>query len=357
MATILEARNYTNSAGKPADSLRRWPEKHGPRKFSAGRLHFPNALRLLPTVRMRLLRRCRARRRGRTLLRLWMGLLLWHRTRLLLLWMRLLLWHRPGLGLRHWTRLKLLLRHRMRLRLRCWVRLLLRHRPWLSRLLWQRTLLKLRRRMWLLRSRMLLLLRSRMGLSGPGRIHRLCVHRCRQRPGRSNRHRPAVVVRKVLRRILPRRFNMLLLHRRRSYVLFSGVLLFHRRRLVLNSARSTRIRNMVVVDDRRVVNDRLVDVRVVNNRRIYVHHGRIVGKLVTAPLTTGESDPHIPKAVVHTTVVSNVRSPIAIKEAILTALKAPVRWRPKEARLRCRHPRARNPVITIFAVSPVAGRP
>ena len=126
---------------------------------------------------------------------------------------------------------------------------------------------------------------------------------------------------------------------------------------MIDAARSTGVSYMIVVDDRCIVHDRLVDVGVVNNSRIHVDHGCVVCKAVAAPFTAGKADAHVAKAVVHAAVVANMRSPVAFEEPVMTAFKAPVGRRPKESRLRSRNPRAGNPVIAIIAVSPIPRRP
>jgi len=130
-----------------------------------------------------------------------------------------------------------------------------------------------------------------------------------------------------------------------------------RGRLMIDAARSAGVRHMVVVDDRRIVHDGLVDIGVVNNSRIHIHHGGVVGEAATAPFSTGKADAHEAEAIVHPAVVANVLAPVAVKEAVMTAFKAPVWRRPKVSGLGSRHPSARNPVIAIVAVGPIAGSP
>jgi hypothetical protein len=114
---------------------------------------------------------------------------------------------------------------------------------------------------------------------------------------------------------------------------------------------------MPVVDDRVVVNDRLVDIRVVNDRPVHMHDRGIVSKTAATPLTAGEADSHVAKPIVHAAVVADMRAPVAIMEKIVPTFKAPVRRGPQSAGIRRRHPGARNPIVAIIAVGPVARRP
>jgi hypothetical protein len=113
---------------------------------------------------------------------------------------------------------------------------------------------------------------------------------------------------------------------------------------------------VIVVDDRRIVNDRLVDIRVVEPAA-HMHDRRVIEEVAAAPFSTGKAHTHIAESVVHAAVVANVCAPIAAMEEIMTAFPAPIRRRPKKARLRSGNPRARHPIVAFIAVSPITRRP
>ena len=159
-----------------------------------------------------------------------------------------------------------------------------------------------------------------------------------------------------LLRIMRSRLEMLTLHCARRRMPLSGEPALISRGLVPNAARSARISHMPVIDDRRVVNDRLIPVDVVETAA-YMHDRRVVEEVAAAPFAAGKTDAHVPEAIVDAAVVSNMQSPIAVMEDVMAAVKAPVRGRPEKARLRSRHPRARDPVVAGIAVSPVTRRP
>jgi hypothetical protein len=126
---------------------------------------------------------------------------------------------------------------------------------------------------------------------------------------------------------------------------------------MLNTASATCISNVVVVHDRRIVNDRFVHIGVVNHGSVHIDYGCVIREVSTAPFTAGKTDAHVTEAVVHAAVVADMETPVAVMEEIMPAFPAPVRRRPKVARLRSRHPGARHPVIAELAISPISRRP
>jgi len=114
---------------------------------------------------------------------------------------------------------------------------------------------------------------------------------------------------------------------------------------------------MIVVHDSRVMNDRLIDIGVVNYGSVHVHDRGVVSKVTAAPFTADKADSHEPEAVVHAAVVANMQTPVAIMEKVVPTFPAPIRRRPKIARLRSRYPCAGDPIVAILTVGPVARRP
>ena len=161
----------------------------------------------------------------------------------------------------------------------------------------------------------------------------------------------------LLLRIVCRRINVLLLHSSGRNVMF-----VHRHallwpRLVANAVGSAVVRDVVVVDDRGIMHDRLIYVSVMNDGVIHMHDGRVVEEVATTPLAAGKAKAHVAEAIVHATVVADVRTPVTGMEEVNAAFKAPVWGRPKIARLGSWHPCARHPVVAVGTVSPVTRRP
>jgi hypothetical protein len=127
--------------------------------------------------------------------------------------------------------------------------------------------------------------------------------------------------------------------------------------LVLNASRASAVSHMGVVDDGCVLNDRGVDVGVVDDRGVDVHHRGVISKVVAVPFSAGKAHAHIAKTVIHTTVVAHVRSPIAVMEPVTAAEPSPVAWRPQRAIVWGRNPGTGNPVIAIVTPTPVTGCP
>jgi len=132
---------------------------------------------------------------------------------------------------------------------------------------------------------------------------------------------------------------------------------FFRRRLMPDSVWSARKSDTAIVDDGRIVHDRFIHIRVVNDRPVHAHDRGVISKVAATPFTAGEADAHVSETIVHAAIVANVRSPIACMEEVVSAFKSPVRRRPQETWFRSWHPGARNPVITIVAIGPVARSP
>jgi hypothetical protein len=132
---------------------------------------------------------------------------------------------------------------------------------------------------------------------------------------------------------------------------------FHRRRIVADSVWPSVECNMSVVHDGIVSNDRLIHVRVVDDGPIHAHHRGVVCKSAATPFAAYKANPHVAESVVDSAVISDAIAPVAIVEYIPAVTPAPP-WRsPKRARIWCRHPLARNPVVAIIAVGPVTGYP
>jgi hypothetical protein len=89
-------------------------------------------------------------------------------------------------------------------------------------------------------------------------------------------------------------------------------------------ARSSVIGNVVCVDDRVLLHNRPVHVGGVDNILIHVHHRGVIGKRTASPLSAGEADAPVPKAVVNAAVVAHVRSPVAAMEPVVASVPVPI---------------------------------
>src|SRR6266852_6089297 len=113
----------------------------------------------------------------------------------------------------------------------------------------------------------------------------------------------------------------------------------------------------MVVDDRRVVDDRAIDVDVAHNGRVHVHDSGVVYEMIAAPMASHKPDASVPKAVVNAAVESYVRPPVARMPSVKSAFKAPIARRPEHTGSRRRHPNSRDPIVTLGPIRPISGRP
>src|SRR5215475_90254 len=113
----------------------------------------------------------------------------------------------------------------------------------------------------------------------------------------------------------------------------------------------------VVADtiDRDVVDDRLVvDVNIGDG---YIVHGTVVIEVTVPPVSAVIAGSEVAKAVVHTAIETNVRSPVACVPNVHPVTPPPISRRPEQANRRRHDPGARHPVIAIGTIRPVAWRP
>src|SRR6202035_5244845 len=90
---------------------------------------------------------------------------------------------------------------------------------------------------------------------------------------------------------------------------------------------------------------------------VHVHHGGVVGEVAALPTSALKALAAIAKAVVHAAVEADVRSPVAGVEEEGATAPAPVAGSPEQDDAGRLHPDARNPVVAVGAVRPVAGSP
>ena len=74
----------------------------------------------------------------------------------------------------------------------------------------------------------------------------------------------------------------------------------------------------------RVIHYSSIDIRIVNDRRIYVGHSSVVVEGIPAPLSADKTDTPIAEAIVDTAVEAHVRTPVTGVPRIQAAGKAPI---------------------------------
>jgi hypothetical protein len=188
------------------------------------------------------------------------------------------------------------------------------------------------------------------------------VLQCRYARGGASHSRMrgnAMICRSKIRLVLLRNLLVLMLRCCRWNMFLAGESLLLRSWPGGNSVRATIKAGVVVIDDRRVVDNRCIHISVPDHRPVHVYCRCVVSEDPTAPLAAGKAASTITEAIVNAAVKAYLRSPIAFMEDIDTAVSpAPISRRPKIARLRSLHPCARHPIVVTNAIPcPVTGRP
>ena len=182
---------------------------------------------------------------------------------------------------------------------------------------------------------------------------------CRFRRSRHHRRaRPAAIHLRKRISVSPRGFNPLLLNlcRRSMADVYSSLL--HRRWRVTNPVRSAIESHAPLVRDRVRANDRLINVGLVNHRRIHARHRRVVGESPAAPLAANIAHTHVAVSIIDAPVVPDIIAPISLMEKVAAVLPCPPRRSPHRPHIRCWHPFSRNPVVPgILFPRPVSRNP
>lgn len=126
---------------------------------------------------------------------------------------------------------------------------------------------------------------------------------------------------------------------------------------VSHAARPSVERHPVRIRDRVLPHNRVVDVGVVNDGRIYPCHRSVIRKHSALPHAAHKTNAHIAETVVHSAVIANRRAPVSGVKNVLSARPAPIGRGPQRAHKRRWLPRAGNPVVAIVSVRPVARGP
>lgn len=100
------------------------------------------------------------------------------------------------------------------------------------------------------------------------------------------------------------------------------------------------------------VDDGPVDIDVLDDVGIDARHGRVIAEHIALPVTA-----IISVTVVDTTIVADLRPPVALIVAILVLRVAPLSGCPEISRLRRLSPTSGDPEIAVLAPSPITGRP
>jgi hypothetical protein len=113
----------------------------------------------------------------------------------------------------------------------------------------------------------------------------------------------------------------------------------------------------VVTDPRIVVDDDRLVVDVGDVGDVNVGHATVVKEPVTLPISTVETRPRIPEAIINAAVKTNMWSPITAIPKVEAVIPAPVARGPKHSD-GSKHPGARHPIVAIVVIpSPVTGGP
>ena len=116
------------------------------------------------------------------------------------------------------------------------------------------------------------------------------------------------------------------------------------------------------IEARTVINRRMVDhgpvfVDIVDHRPVHIHHRGVIRKVATLPASAAKTNAAVAKPIVHATVETNVGTPIPCMKEVSATTPSPVTRRPQQTNLRWSNPHARNPVITVTAISPITRIP
>ena len=111
------------------------------------------------------------------------------------------------------------------------------------------------------------------------------------------------------------------------------------------------------VVDRRAVNHRIVDVRIVDHGPVHIDDCGVIRKAVADPAPSAKTDATITESIVHAAIEANVRPPVPSMKDICATAPAPVARRPQQTNLWRPNPHTRNPVVARITVRPVAGVP
>ena len=123
----------------------------------------------------------------------------------------------------------------------------------------------------------------------------------------------------------------------------------------IDSMRTTIITDPV---DRSIVhNDRIVDIYVMNNCTIYIHHGRVIPERISLPSASTESGPIITITIIYAAIKTDMRSPVTGMETIITTGISPISGCPQESGLWWKNPYTRYPEISVIGISPISRYP
>lgn len=137
-------------------------------------------------------------------------------------------------------------------------------------------------------------------------------------------------------------------------VLLACCRLFRRCRLCGCSAGSAVVAHVV---DGRIVVDHCFVVNVGDRGVVHIRHGTVVVKRAVVPIPAFKSAAAIAKAVIHSAVKSNMRSPISAVPNIYAAAPTPISRRPQKSRRWCYYPGTWYPIVIVITVRPIPGRP
>jgi len=174
------------------------------------------------------------------------------------------------------------------------------------------------------------------------------------RPRRRRNRRAPVVFRGQHAAIAARRLLVLGLHGGgRDMVLVLGRQ-FRRRGPRRDATGAAVIADIV---DSGAVDDRVVDVGVVNHGGVHIGDCGVVMEGAATPFASNKPYAAITEAIINSAIEADVRAPISSVPEVRASAPTPITRSPEEARGRGDHPRARNPVVSIRPIGPITRCP
>ncbi len=135
-------------------------------------------------------------------------------------------------------------------------------------------------------------------------------------------------------------------HRRRMWCTICRYL--RRQRPSANTLWAAVVADVVVVNDRRIVDHNLALVHIGDVDISNVVDRSVVIELIIVPVTALIAAAHISKAVIHTAIEADIATPIAMIESVTAVEESPIAGRPQSPLIRRLRPCAWNPVISLI---------
>ena len=106
-----------------------------------------------------------------------------------------------------------------------------------------------------------------------------------------------------------------------------------------------------------VVHDHSPVVDVVHHGHVHIVYVAVIEEVAGVPIAALIADAHVAEAIIHASVEANVRTPVAMKEAVAAMGISPIAGGPERPLIGSLHPDTGNPVIACRSITPVARCP